>query len=173
MKKNFLPPMFFTVGLFILSQFFYSCNDNPKNDAPEVTTIYRTDYKDTTSYGFGNLVDPAFAKECIENYEKVFRKHHKDTLTQGVWFSKEVIEYLDTTLKKDGTLDGVRFYIGCYKKDHEVPSQDYRNQFSIFGVATKKDPGGKHPNDWEALKDPTQNLVLNHGELCPNRCPTN
>jgi hypothetical protein len=166
MRTHSLKSFILVLDFFILSHFFYSCSNNP-------TTKSVSYDKNTKSYGLGNLVDPEYAQKCIDNYEKVFCKHHKDTLTQGIWFSKEVIKYLDSSLMANGDIDGIRFYLGAYPEIDKppVPGQVFNNQISIFGVATRSAEDEKHLDDWEALKDPKYNLVLNHGELCPIKCP--
>lgn len=97
-------------------------------------------------------------------------------LSRSVWFSKCVFDSLSKYLENATlNLDGVFIHCGAYRKIEAGRRQKYPYQSTFIFVLTKSDGSDGHQNAWEIINNLAwlkRDGGYNHGELCPDDCPS-
>jgi hypothetical protein len=161
-----------------------SCNNKvvehptTKRETADTAKAEKVDY---SKQGFGNIL---IDSQTTYKYKGIFEGNIRkiplgivnDKISQSVWFSRQAILLLADSLRKYGTLDGVRIHLIAYDTLKSAPGQYKSHQVSLVMVPTnpKPDDANKHIDNWQVLKNETEKAGffkgLNHGELCPKIC---
>jgi len=132
-----------------------------------------------STLGHGNI--------AVDADNNVTKHRANDSLSQSVWFGKELIELLSDSLINNKNLDGVRIYYAAYRDStNKSKFRMHRlRQSTLILVPTYQgspDPkGGFYHHDDFIFQHVRENGLsttpitdgggsLNHGQLCPYNC---
>ena len=172
--KLFLP---FLAGVFIAGLIFYFIS--PTSNSKNKSSTAQITFKDSiTLSGIGNiLIEPALAQEYIQNYQKDHDTSRDHTITYSIFFGRDAMSYMGNYFDTaDEKVAGVRIFNIQYNKDlspETAYSQRDPKQQSILFVPENisKEILWNVWNKGSALTKQHMFDVLNHGQLCPTKCP--
>jgi hypothetical protein len=120
------------------------------------------------------LIDPDEAKRYIQNYKDDHDTATDPKITYSIFFGRDAIRYMGHYFDTAGkNVTGVRIFNIQYNKKI-MESQKHEKQQAILFVPEDFNRNILW-NEWiknsATIKSLTLVDALNHGELCPNRCP--
>lgn len=113
--------------------------------------------------------------KAIANYET---EHTEPRYTKAVYICKQQIDQVNLYLQAHPKYEGVKLHFASYNKIIPCVNDSVKEQFTLILVPVPNSNAKSDIDKYVAyfkklLKDKFLDEFYNHGELCPNSCPSN